>query len=390
MKQVLFKKVIFVTAVLALVTTLSFQQTPGYTITGDIKGLPDGTGIELLPSATHKNEKPVAVTTVKGGKFVFTGAAGGPRLFFVKIAGDDYGGFQLMVDNTAIHVSGVTKAFAENGRRNHEFTEIKVTGSKVHDEYLAKTSLRSRLDKLYTAYNNNNKDIFDQVQEANNNKDTVLYNQLVASDAYKKFERDEKAFFDTVEVSIRKLILANKDTWWGPFLMLDQYSYFTPEQKELFDQLSQKAKDSYYGKVVAAELYPPSHVGRKAPSLAFVDQQQQQVSFASMAKGKRYVIIDFWASWCGPCRKAVPALKNYYEEIAGKGVEIISVSIDKKEADWVKANNEEKFPWHSFLDRQGLADAYNVKAIPAMFLLDGEGKVLAENLMLDSLKARIK
>ncbi|HEY1202480.1 MAG TPA: thioredoxin-like domain-containing protein, partial [Niastella sp.] len=72
------------------------------------------------------------------------------------------------------------------------------------------------------------------------------------------------------------------------------------------------------------------------------------------------------------------------------GVEIISVSIDKKEADWVKADLAEALPWYSFLDRKGLADAYNVKAIPAMFLLDAQGKVVAENVSLEQIKEKIK
>ena len=75
--------------------------------------------------------------------------------------------------------------------------------------------------------------------------------------------------------------------------------------------------------------------------------------------------------------------------MSSNGVEIISVSIDKKEADWVKANTAEAFPWHSYLDRAGLADAYNVKAIPAMFLLTGEGKVVAENVSLEEIKTKL-
>ena len=172
--------------------------------------------------------------------------------------------------------------------------------------------------------------------------------------------------------------------------MLDQMSYFRPTEKAIFEQFSKEAKESYYGKIVAADLYPVSYIGKKAPSLAFVDSLQKPVSFAALAKGKKYVVIDFWASWCVPCRKAIPALKQFYQEMADKNVEIISVSIDKKEADWVKANTAEALPWLSFLDRAGLADAYNVKAIPAMFLLTGEGKVVAENVSLEEIKATIK
>lgn len=387
----LFKKGLYAMVALMIAGSLySFQRAAKYTLTGEFKELPDGTKIELVPGGTHKNEKPVAETVVKNGKFVFTGSVSEPRLFVVKIAGEDFSRFRVMVENADIHVTGRVKENISNGSTAHQFNDLKVVGSKAHEEFLKKTSLHERMNSLFEAYHANNKEILAQLDSARVKKDTTLRKQLMASEAYKKFASDEKAFFTTVEDSIKGLILANKDSWWGPFLMLDQLNYFTPKEKALFEQFSQKAKESYYGKVVQADLYPKSYIGQKAPSLAFVDAAQEPVSFAALAKGKKYVVIDFWASWCNPCRKAIPALKQFYQEMSGNGVEIISVSIDKKEADWVKANNAEHFPWHSFLDRAGLADAYNVKAIPAMFLLTGEGKVVAENVSLEEIRTKLK
>lgn len=391
MKQTLIKKLMYAMAALVVAGALySFQRAAKYTLTGEFKELADGTKMELIPGGTHKSEKLVAETVVKNGKFVFTGSVSEPRIFFVKIAGEDYSLFKVMVENADIHVTGTVKENGSNGSTAHQFNDLKVIGSKAHEEFLRKTSLRQRMEALYKAYHENNKDILTQLDSARAKRDTTLQKQLAASDAYKKFANDEKAFFTTVEDSVKGLILANKDSWWGPFLMLDQMNYFRPNDKALFDQFSKEAKESYYGKVVAADLYPVSYVGKKAPSLAFVDSAQKPVSFSALAKGKKYVVIDFWASWCNPCRKAIPALKQFYQEMSSKDVEIISVSIDKKEADWVKANTAEAFPWHSFLDRAGLADAYNVKAIPAMFLLTGEGKVVAENVSLEEIKTKLK
>ena len=385
------KKTFYAVAALVIAASLySFQQAAKYTLTGEFKDLPNGTKIELVPGGTHKNEKPVAETVVKDGKFTFTGSVSSPRIFVVKIAGEDYSMFRIMVENAAIQVTGKVVEKEVRGSKSHQFNDLKVIGSKAHEEFLSKTSLRDRLGVLYEAYHTNNKEVIAQLDSARAKKDTTLQKQLLASDAYKKFANEEKAFFTTVQDSIQGLILANKDSWWGPFLMLDQLSYFTPKEKAIFEKLSKAAKESYYGKIVAADLYPKSYVGLKAPSLAFVDSLQKPVSFAALAKGKKYVVIDFWASWCVPCRKAIPALKQFYQEMSSKGVEIISVSIDKKEADWVKANTAEALPWHSFLDRAGLADAYNVKAIPAMFLLNGEGKVVAENVSLGEIKAKIQ
>lgn len=392
MRQTLIKKALYAITALTVAGALySFQRAATkYTLTGEFAALADGTKMELVPAGTHKNEKPIAETVVRNGKFVFSGSVPSPRIFFVKIGGEDYSLFRVMVENADIHVSGKVEEKDVRGTKSHQFSDLKVTGSKVHDEYLRKSSLRERFNVMYEAYHTNNKEILDQLKAAGDKKDTTLRKQLIESDAYKKFANDEKVFFTTVQDSIKGLILANKDSWWGPFLMLDQLSYFTPNEKTLFEQFSKEAKESYYGKVVQADLYPKSYVGQKAPSLAFVDSMQKPVSFAGLAKGKKYVVIDFWASWCNPCRKAIPALKTFYSEASSKGVEIISVSIDKKKEDWVKANTQEALPWHSLLDRAGLADAYNVKAIPAMFLLDGQGKVVAENVTLEEIKEKIK
>jgi thiol-disulfide isomerase/thioredoxin len=391
MRQTLIKKALYAIATLAVMgSLLSFQRAAKYTLTGEFSALAEGTKMELVPAGTHKNEKPIAETVVKNGKFVFTGSVSSPRIFFVKIAGEYYSLFRVMVENAVIHVTGKVVENEVRGTKGHQFRELKVTGSKAHEEFLRKTSLRDRLGVLYDAYHTNNKEVIAQLDSARGKKDTTLQKQIIASDAYKKFAAEEKAFFTTVQDSIQGLILANKNSWWGPFLMLDQLSYFTPNEKGLFEQFSKEAKESYYGKIVYADLYPPSYIGKNAPSLKFVDSLQKPVSFANIAKGKKYVVIDFWASWCGPCRKAIPALKKFYEEMNSKGVEIISVSTDKKESDWVKANTQEAFPWFSFLDRAGLADAYNVKAIPAMFLLTGEGKVVAENVSLEEIREKIK
>lgn len=388
MRKTLLSKSFFTAAILAFAVIFSsFQDKGKYTITGHFSELPDGTVMELIPSGTHKEEKPVASAIVKSGQFTFTGSVDGPRYFFVKIADGGYSGFNLMVENAEISVTG--KAAPNKDGKGRAFTGIQVKGSQTHAEYEEKSSLRGRLEVLYNAYHERGKAVTDEMGAARKAKDTARQREIMATDAWKQFEKEEHVFFKTVGDSINALITANKDTWWGPFLMLTNFSYFTPEQKPLFEQFSKEAKESYYGQVVYADLYPKSYIGEKAPSLAFADVNKQPVSFASLAKGKKYVVVDFWASWCGPCRRAVPALKAFYAENS-KDVEIISVSIDKKDADWTKADKEENFPWHSYLDRQGLAEAYQVKAIPAMFLLDAKGIVVAENVTLDQIREKIK
>ncbi|HWV68898.1 TlpA disulfide reductase family protein [Chitinophaga sp.] len=383
-------RTLIIVALLLLGTTaLSFGQAGKYKISGKITGLPDGTVLELIP-ITHDEEKPENKTIVKDGAFIFTGSLPEPSFYFMRVTGEPYTGLSLMVENSSILVTAIAKPSENEGRKGHTISDIKIAGSKSHDLYLEKSETRRRQDLLYQKYHADNTVINARIDSARKVKDTALVTALMQTAAYKKFEADEKRFFDTVEVQINNLILSNKNSWWGAFLMIDQFSYLTPEQKKLYEQLSPAAKQSYYGKKVHAELYPKSYVGLPAPSLALVDESNRPVSFSSVAKNKRYVIIDFWASWCGPCRRAIPGLKAFYEEMKGKGVEIVSVSIDKDAQAWAKANKEEALPWISVLDKKAVSKAFGVKAIPAMFLLDAKGKVLAENLTMEDLKSKIQ
>ncbi len=83
---------------------------------------------------------------------------------------------------------------------------------------------------------------------------TPLLNRLYKTEAFVKLQNDNKAIFDSVDVRMKDLILANKKTWWGPFLMMDQMYDFSEEQKIMFDEFSSKAQESYYGKLLKTEL----------------------------------------------------------------------------------------------------------------------------------------
>jgi len=82
-------------------------------------------------------------------------------------------------------------------------------------------------------------------------------------------------------------------------------------------------------------------------------------------------------------------MKSSYADLQAKGVQIVSVSIDKKEADWLKAQKEEQLPWPSFLDNGKTANAWKIRAIPAMFLLNEKGIVVGENLTLEEIQAKM-
>lgn len=131
--------------------------------------------------------------------------------------------------------------------------------------------------------------------------------------------------------------------------------------------------------------------GKPAPGFSYPDPNGKNVSLASY-QGK-YVLIDFWASWCGPCRQAIPKVKELYDQYRNKGFEVLGVSIDNDKKAWLKAVEEEDVPWAQILTpniRQTQTD-YMFSGVPTMYLIDDKGKIVDKFLgYSDETEAKLK
>jgi len=119
-------------------------------------------------------------------------------------------------------------------------------------------------------------------------------------------------------------------------------------------------------------------VGSTAKEINLSDIKGKSISLSSL-KGK-VVLIDFWASWCVPCRKTIPGLKLTYNKYKPKGLEIYGISLDNDADDWKHAIKQNGIPWLQVIDTTGdIAGKWNVNYIPNTFLLDKTGKIVAVN-----------
>jgi len=132
-------------------------------------------------------------------------------------------------------------------------------------------------------------------------------------------------------------------------------------------------------------------IGQPAPEISLPNPKGEITSLSSL-KGN-YVLVDFWAEWCKPCRAENPNIVRAHKKYNGLGFEIFGVSLDKQKSRWVKAINDDQLFWTQVSDLQGwqssAAALYNVSAIPASFLLDREGIIIAKNLRGSALHKKL-
>lgn len=172
---------------------------------------------------------------------------------------------------------------------------------------------------------------------------------------------------------------------------------YDPDYKELrklFKGLDKSVRRSAQGKQFNYYLkrLENSSVGKKAPAITQLTPEGEPFSLSDL-RGK-YVLIEFWASWCPDCRRENPKLVKTYAEFKDKNFEILGVSFDRKYEDWVAAIEKDKLSWKHISDLQSWQNAagtlYGVRAIPQNILVDPEGVIVARNLHGEDLNAELR
>ena len=381
------RKVLFATVVALGMTTTATAQS---TVSVNLSGLPDGTCLEARLAATHQDEAPMASATLTGGKATLTLPI--TEMRYVAIGPKDSPYLITLMTDNGEKVAVSLKATPYGNGSHYTAEDVSITGSVAQQMYQQKVGcISDTLNQMYAAYHSGaNKVLLDSLQAASNAKDTALVARLQRSEAYQHFADDEAHFFQTVESTYMQLFRDNRNTWWGPFAVLHSYSYLTKEQAPLWDMFSTEAQSSFYGQMLKAQLMPDTFEGNKVPTFNVLQADGTSKPLAQCVEGKKYYLVDFWASWCRPCRKEIPNLKSLYARYKDKGLGIVSISIDTDRKAWLKALNEEQLPWPNGIDTAGIAKAYRVQFIPAIFLVDAAtGKCLQQDLRGEQLANRL-
>jgi len=253
---------------------------------------------------------------------------------------------------------------------------ISIGKSKLQDDFLYLTSN----DRIRPGY-------FPLYGELSSKNDTAGLNKLgVIFDSLKN---------DDIKKSI-DYFKANKN----PLLSLysfNRYTTFFADYSKVekdFALLPTWAKNSPDGKSIFAKIEGAKSAQINTQAKKFVQQSSTGKKISLDAFEGKYVLLDFWASWCAPCRKEHPNLIKTYEQFKNKNFEIISVSLDSENDNWINAITSDQLTWTQISDLKGqqndIAVQYGVQSVPANFLIDPKGKIIDKNLKGEELKKRLE
>lgn len=315
---------------------------------------------------------------VVGNNFTYKGSTVRPQRAFMFLAPANSGfgrGLNSMVGTPVYLEKGVINVSANQNLR----TNLHVGGTRLNDELQAFNATTTPFDEQY-------KKAYEEARQAywKGDSATMKKASMTLSTITKNKEAAEFNFFKThLDSEIALNWLERK------YNIVQEKS----EAEKLFAQMSDRIKNSFAGKRYQAKLNATQaiEVNVMAPDFKAADKNGKEIALSSL-RGK-YVLLDFWASWCGPCRKENPNVLKAYNAYKDKNFTVLGFSLDERKDAWTKAVEADKMPWTQISDLKAwnspIAAKYGVQAIPSNFLIDPNGKIIATNLRGAKLEAEL-
>lgn len=341
------KKVKYLIAALLMSTGYSYAQKT--TVSVDIEGLKDK---QVMIAYTVGETRKTDTVAINDGKFTWVADMPEPQKVYMMFPTRM---MEFFAESGNIQIKGKADALRDS----------KVSGSRTQDES--------------EAFTKSLKDLSDQESPLYQKYGKVSPEEQIALEAKLNDLRMEKrarakSYITKNPKSVFSLSLVAERATMGEY----------NDVKSIYDLLDPSTKKSNQGKLLTERLavLKRSAIGEQVLDFTQNNTENKPVKFSEF-KGK-YVLIDFWASWCGPCRAENPNVLKAYNQYKDKGFTVVGVSLDDKAENWKKAIEEDKMPWTQLSDLKGfeneVSSYYGIRGIPSTLLIDPQGKIIAKDL----------
>lgn len=371
------------------------ETSTGYTITGTIKGLSSGT-VKIVEEGNRDRSKLKTInsTEIANGEFKLTGKVEHPDMVSLVI-NDKSSSFFL--ENSPIEIT----INWSDGKENDWRFNSTVSGSKTHDEYTkidqeAKAVFKDPKYKVLDSLRN----LVIAAKKSKNQKDMDKVSALQKELRPLMLEQSER--YTSTKFNYAK---ANPSSPVAVHILGFQYSegrMSKDQLKEYYNLFTGDARKTSFFKNYITKVYKDNFenlgVGNTAPDFTLKNLENNNLTLSKI--NAKYKLVDFWASWCVPCRNSFPHLKELRKEYKNDGFEIIGIGTADVEEKWRKAIKEDQTPWLHGFDTSpvkngrasygAIAKAYGVPHLPTTFLVDANNTIVLRNPTKEELDAKLK
>lgn len=351
-----------------------------FSLKGDIESLKGDKKIYLI-HIDGNAEKLDSAKTING-KFEFNIDLNSPSIAILLL---DHSGNDL---NTKEGPKDIYRFFIEPGKATlnakDSIFNATVKGLAIADDYEKLTKSTNKIADALVALSKE----FANLSDKEKSKEGLV----------KGFQDRYLAYLEERKAIITDFIIENPKSYVSLYSLnadLAAENMNVEQVERAYNALSPELKESPISNAISQKLLIERKTGIGAQAMEFEEQTAEGIAIKLSSFKGQYVLVDFWASWCGPCRQENPTVVKAYETYKNKNFTVLGVSIDADKDKWVSAVKQDGLVWTQLLDRsQNIARAYDISSIPRNFLLDPNGKIIAKNLrgvaLLDKLKEVLK